>query len=81
MLLEAGADVDAKDRRGATALFNVTDLYAGPDGTIYERVRDMRCLLDRGANASVRDCDGRTLLHRAVQTCDSDAYKRTGAPI
>ncbi|CAM9639938.1 unnamed protein product, partial [Scytosiphon promiscuus] len=56
-LLDAGADVDARDERGLTPLHKA--LERG-------RLDVFRTLLVHGADADARDPDGRAVLHRAA---------------
>ena len=58
LLLERGADVNAKDGGGQTAV----SLAAR-----WGRADLMNVLLDHGADTSIRDDHGRTLLHYAAQ--------------
>ena len=58
MLLEKGADVNAKDNGGYTAL-----LWASHDG----HTEIVAMLLDNGANVNVKDNDGFTALYWASQ--------------
>ena len=55
-LLERGADLNARSRIGLTALHGAA--FAGP--------ASIRALLDAGADPSVGDMDGETLLHRVA---------------
>ena len=53
LLLENGADIEARDRGGNTAL-----IWAGRDGYI----DTVKVLLDKGANIKARDNSGNTAL-------------------
>ncbi|KAI9855731.1 MAG: hypothetical protein M1824_005891 [Vezdaea acicularis] len=57
LLLDDGADVEAKNERGETALH-----WAAWDG--HEAV--VQLLVEKGADLDVKDEDGRTALHRAA---------------
>ncbi len=59
-LIDGGADVDAKDNDGRTAL-----IYATEKGG-YRRNEIIQLLLDRGADINAKDKDGRTALMEAV---------------
>ena len=56
-LLDEGADVNAKDWRGGTALMQAAQ--SGHIGTV-------RILLDRGADVNVQDHFGQTALTKAI---------------
>lgn len=61
LLVEAGADINATDRNGATLLVRrIPTRIHGPH-------EDLRSLIDRGASTNVRDIHGRTCLHEAVR--------------
>ena len=60
-LLAAGADVNAQDKRGMTALMHAAQ---------YGRKEAVSVLLARGADASIHDNMGRTA---AAMTSDSNA--------
>ena len=57
ILFENGADVDAKDNEGRTALF-----WAASNG----RVEVVKVLIENGANVDVKDENGKTALHWAA---------------
>ena len=57
-LLEAGADVNAKDRLGSSALALTTD---------YDNAKSARLLLAHGADIESRENDGMTPLIRAIR--------------
>ncbi|RFU75031.1 ankyrin repeat [Trichoderma arundinaceum] len=69
MLVEYGADLEAQDNKGYTALFQIisTDIIHR------ERSRDpnavLKAAVELGAKTDCRDYKGRTLLHEAVH-CD-----------
>jgi len=65
-LIEAGADVNARDRIGATSLHRV--LAAGTDSPSVqaERLAFAKLLLERGASANVADNQGLTPVHVAA---------------
>lgn len=68
-VLEAGADVDAKDAQGCTALMmacRAVELTAG------QRLSRARMLLDAGADATIQDMGGRTALHPAAYCRETD---------
>lgn len=65
-MLKAGADVNAKDKNGKTALMYAAD--AGNDETIKE-------LLKAGANIQAKDNNGKTALMYAASTGNEDAIK------
>jgi Ankyrin repeats (many copies) len=76
MLLSAGADVNAVNRRGATALHYAADGYiVGPAWDAKQQVRTIGLLLDAGAEINSRDKNGAAPLHRAVRTRCAAAVK------
>jgi ankyrin repeat protein len=58
LLLEAGADVHAQDKNGATPLHRAVRTRC---------TAAVKCLLDAGAKATVRNKPGSTPFHLAVQ--------------
>ncbi|KAL1606531.1 hypothetical protein SLS60_003936 [Paraconiothyrium brasiliense] len=62
LLLEAGADVNAKDVKGLTVLSRA---ISGRSSCRAED-KELEVLLQNGADLNVRDFDGRTLLHIAI---------------
>lgn len=61
VLLSAHAEMEIADCRGSTALL----LAAGSRSECGSEI--VMCLLDVGANANVRNCEGTTPLHRAAR--------------
>ncbi|KAM0559898.1 hypothetical protein ACHAPJ_003848 [Fusarium lateritium] len=59
LLLDAGADIGAVDRKGATFLFRMSS-----EGLSETEVRD---LIEKGSSPFDRDVDGRTILHEQVK--------------
>jgi len=66
MLLEKGADVNAQNMQGSTALHWI----AGSG-----RLQVIRFLMAMGADAWIRDDMGRTPIDRAIETGDDGAVK------
>jgi ankyrin repeat protein len=69
LLLAAGADVDARNRRGAQPLHYAADGNPGsrswnPDA----QAETITCLIEAGADPNSSDRNGATPLHRAVRT-------------
>ncbi|TDZ18941.1 Ankyrin-3 [Colletotrichum orbiculare MAFF 240422] len=70
-LIGAGADVNARDKNGASLLFRRIGAGAGGGDDPHE---DVKLLLSMGARPDVRDLDGRTLLHEAVRCYDDSRF-------
>ncbi|KAM5346981.1 hypothetical protein ACJ41O_009986 [Fusarium nematophilum] len=64
LLVDAGADINAVDRDGATFLFI---LLSSRRSVAYEFYQTIQHLVDRGASIFARDRKGRTLLHEVVR--------------
>ncbi|UPL00227.1 hypothetical protein LCI18_011161 [Fusarium solani-melongenae] len=65
LLVDAGAEIDAVDRNGATHLFR---LFSDNDRLRPEQFdHTMQHLVDRGASIFARDRKGRTLLHQVIE--------------
>ena len=65
-LLDQGADLEARDRRGWTPLLHAIN-RSRPDGIWREFQNEVvKLLLARGADTGVKDEDGGTALHRAA---------------
>ena len=58
LLLEAGADIHAQDKNGATPLHRAVRTRCAAA---------VECLLDAGADATIRNLPGSTAFHLAVQ--------------
>jgi len=68
-LLRAGADVHARNRRGAEPLHAAAvGLPGGPTWNPRAQKATIACLIAAGADANASDNDGATPLHRAVRT-------------
>jgi len=71
-----GADVSAKNRRGAEPLHYAADGYLdSPFWNAKRQVAMIRLLLKAGANIDAQDKNGATPLHRAVRTRCAAAVK------
>ncbi|KAJ4361759.1 hypothetical protein N0V83_010699 [Neocucurbitaria cava] len=69
LLIEYGADIDARNPSGETLLFRTLGArFKNSDHS------DIKALLERGADITVRDYSGRTLLHQAVAKYDRMAF-------
>ena len=66
LLIKAGADVNARDRRGSTALLGLFHVGKAPAESI-------RLLLDAGADVNAREHDGRTALQEAIRLRNHEA--------
>jgi len=74
LLLEAGADIHAKDDRGQTALHVPLDINSNYG--IYRPSKDtIQLLLAKGADVNLKDKTGRTPLHLAAESADADIVK------
>ncbi|XP_039620363.1 ankyrin repeat and SOCS box protein 6 isoform X1 [Polypterus senegalus] len=62
-LLDLGADVNAADRNGKTALLHA---LASSDGVMVHNIENIRLLLERGADANAMTRDGETALSFVV---------------
>ena len=71
-LLERGADIAAKNRRGAQALHYAADARRPSHG---DQVATIKVLLSAGADANARDKTGVAPLHRAVRRRGAAAVK------
>jgi len=67
LLLDQGADVNAKDKAGQTALYVAVQQNKNTDS--------IKLLLDKGADINTKDKVGRTALHIAVQYKSIDSVK------
>jgi ankyrin repeat protein len=76
-LIEAGADANAENRRGATALHYACDARPRAGGTWHpSRQRSViELLLDGGANIEHKDKSGTVPLHRAVRARSPEAVR------
>ena len=72
LLLEAGADIDAENDGGQTALHVILDLAQFK--YTYHRLskETVELLLGRGADVNLKDKDGRAPLHLAVESAEGD---------
>ncbi|RSL50140.1 hypothetical protein CEP54_012087 [Fusarium duplospermum] len=68
LLVDAGADINAVDRNGATHLFR---LFSDDDRVSAERFdQRIQHLVDRGASLFTRNRKGQTLLHQVIEHHD-----------
>src|SRR5581483_532952 len=75
-LLARGADVDAANRRGATALHYATDGRPGDETWSADaQVATIAALVAAGADVDASDADGTTPLLRAVRNRCADAVR------
>ncbi len=75
LLLDAGADINARNNQGETALHLATSCLNVQDevtwGTLrYPRLELIKLLLSRGADLTIVDHDGKSLLQKIVQAVD-----------
>ncbi|KAJ8118880.1 hypothetical protein OPT61_g215 [Boeremia exigua] len=71
VLLDFGADINARDRAGASTLTKLVRQPLYNNGSDHKEIRD---LLVRGADLHIRDHRGRSLLHHAVSAHDLRAF-------
>src|SRR5215472_17421100 len=76
-LLEAGADANAKNRRGATALHYACDARpkAGKTWNPSKQQSVIELLLDAGSDIEQKDKAGAAPLHRAVRARSPEAVR------
>jgi hypothetical protein len=75
-LIDMGADVHAKNRRGAEPLHVAAmGLPGSPTWNPYAQEATVTCLIDAGADPNTVDKGGVTPLHRAVRTRCATAVK------
>lgn len=76
LLLAAGADVRARNRRGSEPLHDAAVGGRGASHSAREaQVDAIRCLVAAGADVNARNKDGTTALHRAVRARCAAAVK------
>lgn len=68
LLLDSGADVDAKDHKGQTYLHILAVEKTNPSKLIVE-------LVDRGADVNARDALGNTPLHLAIMAYNRETFE------
>ncbi|KAF4456094.1 hypothetical protein F53441_1709 [Fusarium austroafricanum] len=74
LLLDYGADINARDAKGKTPLFRLIGRSPRPNNMIEQ----IEGFINASANLHVRDNNGRTLLHEAIYSiCAFDHVKRT----
>ena len=64
-LLDAGADVNAKDKEGHTVLMMTVKYSAFGQGKGVEQYKIVQLLVDKGANVNAKQKDGHTALKYA----------------
>jgi hypothetical protein len=76
VLIEAGANVRAKNRRGAEPLHAAAAGTPGsPTWDPVTQTKTILCLIKAGADPNAKNLDGATPLHRAVRTRCADAVR------
>lgn len=71
LLVESGADLEARDDNGCTPLFQRVSEYFHPED--HNTANTLKILVELGAKTDCRDYKGRTLLHEAARC---NAYGR-----
>lgn len=75
-LLRAGADANARNRRGGTPLHYACDGFiSGPDYDAQQQVVTLKLFIDAGAHIDLQDKNGASALHRASRTRCAEAVK------
>ena len=64
-LLDAGADVNAKDKEGHTVLMMAVKYSAFGQGKGVEQYKIVQLLVDKGADVNAKQKDGHTALYYA----------------
>jgi len=75
LLLEAGANVNAKNDRGQTALHRMLDTRNSDYNNSLQLKDTVELLLAKGADVNLKDKDGRTPWHLAAESADGDIVK------
>ncbi len=70
LLLEKGADINARDRTGKTAL-----MWVISPGRAHVDMHMMKLLIERGADLNAKDNEGVTALMRSVSRCKLEVMK------
>jgi hypothetical protein len=75
-LIQAGANIRAKNRRGAEPLHAAAvGLPGSPTWNPAAQAATIACLIEAGANPNAQNMDGATPLHRAVRTRCASAVR------
>ncbi|MBN2315462.1 MAG: ankyrin repeat domain-containing protein [Sedimentisphaerales bacterium] len=72
LLLEAGANINAKDDRGQNALHVMLDIRNASNNRYRLSKDTLELLLAKGADVNAKDNDGRTPLHLAAESADRE---------
>jgi Ankyrin repeats (many copies) len=76
ILIKAGANVRAKNRRGAEPLHAAAvGIPGSPTWDPVAQTETIVCLIEAGADPNAKNLDGTTPLHRAVRTRCADAVR------
>ncbi|KAM0499195.1 hypothetical protein ACHAP8_005907 [Fusarium lateritium] len=76
LLLAAGADIDSRDRIGRTILWRQVGTMPKVQDDGQESHDDIQFLLDHGADPTLRDFKGRTLLHESIKQRPGSFHSR-----
>lgn len=78
LLLAAGADINSRDRAGRTILWRQIGTMPKVQDDGQDSHDDIQFLLDHGADPTLKDFRGRTLLHESIKQRPASFHSRTG---
>jgi ankyrin repeat protein len=69
LLVEAGADVNARDNKGKTVLMYAIEGYAG------DEAENIKYLIEKGADVFARNAEGKSILKLALEEENEEIIK------